>query len=69
MNLTGPQLAALLRAAEKAHAASGHDAAGWAEWYARWLLPRLKTLELRDITRAMEKERANQPVNPNGGWD
>lgn len=45
MNLTGPQLAALLRAAEKAHAASGHDAAGWAEWYARWMIPKLEARE------------------------
>lgn len=46
--MTGPQLAALLRAAEQAHKASGHDAHDWAEWYARYMIPRLKA----EIVRA-----------------
>lgn len=32
-------LTKLLTDAERAHAASGHGAAGWAEWYAQYMLP------------------------------
>jgi hypothetical protein len=50
--MDAPYLAALLRAAEQAHAASGHPATGWAEWYAQYMLPMLiDRMEERDEVR------------------
>jgi len=39
--MTRKELADLLNAAEKAHAASGHSAKHWADWYAQYMLPHL----------------------------
>ncbi len=69
--ITAPELAALLRATEQAHAASGHDAHGWAEWYAQYMLPRLidQMEQSCEIARKRgQTEVARAIAEANGGW-
>lgn len=55
--LSEPEIAALLRAAEQAHKASGDPDSNWAEWYAHWIA------QLVEVKRPAYKE----PTKPEWG--
>ena len=52
--MTEENLKALLIETEKAHAASGHPASEWADWYAKYMLPRINEMVGSAIKRMFD---------------